>query len=166
MMRAVSCPHHGDEALEHLRGRLDDDAALAAEEHLATCSHCASWYADACSDEAFAAVDRVVGRALREVGLPRQQQRRWLAVAAALTLVVAGYGWWQHSHTSAPQPLQDHATIASFDFESGAAGLDRTEVLVADPPDTAAARPSDAGSDTLFTSDLEDGGLGSWEIHT
>lgn len=166
-MHGLNCPHHGEEALEYIRGRLDNAAALQAEEHLETCQHCSTWYEATFSGDAFEAVDQAIQTSLHSTVLPRRaRHHRWVAAAAAVTLVVAGYGWWQHSGNMVPEPTDQQATIASFDFESGMAAAEQDVVLIEDAQEIVADRPADKDDGVLFSADLEDGDLGSWEIHT
>lgn len=167
-MHALNCPHHGDEALEYLRGRLDTDAVLHAEEHLETCAHCSAWYQSTFSGDDFDAVDQAVRHTFHEVALPRRTHRRqWLAAAAAVTLIVAGgYGWRHHSGEVAPTVVDQPSTIASLDFEEGLVALDESVVFVDEQPEIVAEHAADTDDGKLSTIALEGGDFGSWEIHT
>jgi anti-sigma factor RsiW len=166
-MKTLNCPHHGEEALEYIRGRLDNAAAQQAEDHLETCPHCSAWFEGAFSGNAFDTVDRAVQNSLRHVALPRRNRRHsWLAAAAAVTLMVAGYGWWQHSGTIVPDTIDQQATIASFDFEGGMLAAEDTVMLVEDPQEVVADHQADKDDDMLSFANLEGNDLGSWEIHT
>lgn len=166
-MYGLNCPHHGEEALEYIRGRLDNAAALQAEGHLETCPHCSAWYEATFSGEAFDGLDQTVQSSFRDTALPRRNRRhRWLAAAAAVTLMVAGFGWWQHSGTLSLDPVDHQATIASLDFEGGMLMVEEAVMLVEDQQEVIADHPADKDEDALFSADLEDGDLGSWELHT
>ncbi len=106
---------------------------------------------------------RRFGPAFRSTFLPRRtRHHRWVAAAAAVTLVVAGYGWWQHSETIVPEPADHQATIASFDFEGGMAATEEDVVLDRGPAgDRRRSRPADKDDGMLSSADLEDGDLGS-----
>jgi hypothetical protein len=165
-MRAVSCPHHGDEVLDLIRGRLDDCAATEAAQHLESCTHCASWYEQTFSGPAYSAVDRAVGSAVRATELPRRSRRRWLAAAAAVVLVAGGYALLERADTVAPGPAVPTDVVVSLDFEDESLLESDTVVLVDEPAEQVVEHATDTEGDVLFASDLEDGGLGSWKIHT
>ncbi len=117
-MRPSSCPAHGRLVEQLALGLLDDAASARAEDALATCPHCSSWWGETFSGPAFAAVDDAVGVGLAAASVPPRHRlaRWWLAAAAALILALAGTVTWNLSSAPAAPPCCI-ATVAQEAFQ-------------------------------------------------
>jgi len=103
-MKPPRCPSHGPVVLDLALGRLDDDAAVQAEETLRTCGACSEWWRAHLEGEAATVVDRAVSGAFAGFSAPRRRLLRpWMAAAAmavfGLTLL-----WTPDLIRTAPQP--------------------------------------------------------------
>ena len=163
---APDCTAHGSFILEYVRGILNEADGLRAERILRDCPDCQAWVDTQFSGPAFDLVDQAVGIGLESATLPDRRHRfGWVAAAAALVMVAGGLTMMQlpdHSiSTGTTQPGQDHsAQIVTFDFEAGSIGGAMPAI------DEASAAAQAVETDPLFSDNLEDGGTGSWTIHT
>ena len=165
-MTAPDCTDHGSLILDYVRGNLSESEGLQAEKVLEDCPDCRTWMDREFSGSAFATVDNAVGQGLDTIALPHRHNRfAWLAAAAAIVVVAGGLTMLQFPGGSIPmvvdQQDQRHpAQIVTFDFEGGtvssaASVIEETSVAV-----------DAVEADSLFSEDLEDGGTGSWTVHT
>lgn len=165
-MTAPDCTDHGSLILDYIRGKLSEADGLRAEALLEDCTICQSWMDREFSGTAFAKIEGAVDQGLDALVLPHRRHRfGWIAAAAAIVIVAGGLTIMQLPNQSIPmttdQQRRDHSIrIGSFDFEAGSIGnapptLEETSVVV-DAIET----------DPLFSDNLEDGGTGSWTIHT
>ena len=165
-MTAPDCTDHGSLILEYVRGNLGEADGLRAESVLGDCRECQEWMDREFSGPAFAAVDVAVGQGLHTITLPdRRRHFGWLAAAAAIMVVAGGLTMLQIPDQSIPmvvdQQDQNRSTqIVTFDFEGGP--VSSVAVSIEEPSAVAEA----VEADPLFSDDLEDGGAGSWTIHT
>ncbi len=165
-MTAPDCTDHGSLILDYVRGNLSEADGLRAETVLGDCGKCQEWMDHEFSGPAFATVDNAVGQGLETTALPHRHNRfGWLAAAAAIVVVAGGLTMLQFPGGSVTMVIdqQDQsrsAQIVTFDFEGGtvssaAPAIEETSVTV-----------DAVEADTLFSDDLEDGGTGSWTVHT
>ncbi|MEN8163068.1 MAG: hypothetical protein ABFS37_02985 [Acidobacteriota bacterium] len=165
-MTAPDCTDHGSLILEYVRGNLSEAEGLRAEAVLGDCRECQAWMDREFSGAAFGTVDDAIGQGLDTITLPdRRRHFGWLAAAAAILMVAGGMTMLQIPDQSIPmvvdQQDQNRSTqIVTFDFEGGPGSS--TAVNIGET--SAAAEAVEA--DPLFADDLEDGGAGSWTIHT
>jgi len=163
---APDCTAHGSLILEFVRGNLSDADGLRAERILTDCPDCQAWMDTQFSGPAFDAVDQAIGVGLESATLPNRRYRfGWVAAAAALVMVAGGLAMMQlpeHSiSTGVTQQGQNHsAQIVTFDFEAGSIGS-ATQAI-----EEASVAVDAVESPPLFSDNLEDGGTGSWTIHT
>ncbi len=162
-MTAPDCTDHGSLILEYVRGNLSDADGLRAETVLSDCRECQEWMDREFSGPAFATVDDAVGQGLDAIALPdRRRHFGWLAAAAAIVMVAGGLTIMQlPDRSTGLMPDQQDQTqstrIGGFDFEGGTVGHEALQTHES---------PAAVEADTLFSDDLEDGGAGSWTIHT
>jgi hypothetical protein len=157
-MNRPDCTNHGPLILDLLRGKLDDPLAQEAESILAECPECSAWFNNAIASAEFLAVDAAVVGGLNEVVLPRKHHRlRWVAAAAAIVLM-GSITFWQLPSNTSSAPVEATSKIVTFDFEQGVPD-DSMRAIEAPQTETANGEP-------LFSDDLENGGAGSWTIHT
>lgn len=165
-MTAPDCTDHGSLILDYVRGNLSEADGLRAETVLGDCRRCQEWMDHEFSGPAFTTVDDAVGQGLDTTALPHRHNRfGWLAAAAAIVVVAGGLTMLQLPGGSITmmvnQPDQSHpAQIVTFDFEGGTVGdtaqaIEETSVAV-----------DAVEAESLFSEDLEDGGTGSWTVHT
>lgn len=165
-MMSPDCTDHGSLILDYVRGDLGEAEGLHAEMVLSECPDCQAWMNREFSGPAFEAVDNGVGHGLDTVSLPNRRQRfGWITAAAAIVVVAGGLTLLQLPHQSTPMAIdqvnQDLSTqIVTFDFEGG--NVRNSGSSIEEKAVTAEVIEADA----LFTDDLEDGGAGSWTIHT
>jgi hypothetical protein len=191
MMNAPDCPDHGRLALDLALGRLDDDAALEADEVRSSCPVCGGWWGAQFDGDTVAAVDHAVEAGLSDLELPaRRPSGGWLAAAAVAVMAVGVATLW-FSRPAAPvrpAPSSQVASIRSLDFEvpdelpeivtTGVATsvtavgenptvvTDDREVVVASAPQATVSDdstvPATAELEPLFTGGFETGDLGEW----
>ncbi len=165
-MTAPDCTDHGSLILDYVRGNLSESEGLQAEKVLEDCPDCRTWMDREFSGSAFATVDNAVGQGLDTIALPHRHNRfAWLAAAAAIVVVAGGLAMLQFPGGSITkvgdqQGQSRSAQIVTFDFEGGtvncaAPAIDETSAVV-----------DAVEADSLFSEDLEDGGTGSWTVHT
>ncbi len=165
-MTAPDCTDHGSLILDYVRGNLSESEGLQAEKVLEDCLDCRTWMDREFSGSAFATVDNAVGQGLETTALPHRHNRfGWLAAAAAIVVVAGGLTMLQLPGGSVTMVIdqQDQnrsAQIVTFDFEGGTVSsaspaIDETSVTV-----------DAVEADSLFSDNLEDGGTGSWTVHT
>lgn len=173
-MKNVNCPECGNRILELARGELDDQSALHAEEHLQDCAHCSEWWEASFSSHSFKTVDRIVADAFQEVSIPRRRRSfAWAAAAASIFLMLAGVSWLNMSGSSNQVVPTTESAIVALDFESTMAAAEIQTIsfeeadLGVGPVLQVDAVPSQGQEeDVLFKDGSEDGGFGSWTIHT
>lgn len=157
----TTCPDHGTMLLQYLRGQLDDAGAARAEALLTECPSCSAWFGELPDLDGLARVEHGVAEGLRTVTLAKPRHRlRWIAAAAVLFAVSGSL--WMAGPSVGPNPSiepDNEARIATFDFEGAMA----QGVEVANRQGVSTAVPD---SEPLFEADLEDGGLGSWSVHS
>lgn len=169
-MTTPDCTDHGSLSLDYVRGRLSDAEGRNAEVILSDCPHCRAWINREFSGPAFDVIDHAVGDVFDTVSLPTRRQRfGWIATAAAIVVVAGGLTLLNLPHSSTPtaiDQLNDDAStrIVTFDFEDGVAGVSVISTGPAIEENRLAAEVDEA--DALFTDDLENGGTGSWTVHT
>ncbi len=165
-LTSSDCTAHGPLILAYLRGNLSDADGLRAEKILTDCPDCQAWAANQFSGPAFDAVDQAVAMGLESVALPHRRHRfGWVAAAAAIVMVAGGLTMMQLPDPSTPMAIdqqgQGHSNqIVTFNFEGGtisgaSPAIEETSVAV-----------EAIETDPLFSDNLEDGGTGSWTIHT
>ena len=165
-MTAPDCTDHGSLILDYVRGTLSEADGLRAETVLGNCRKCQEWMGREFSGSAFATVDDAVRQGLDTTALPHRNNRLgWLAAAAAIVVVAGGLTMLQLPGGSITkvgdqQDQSRSAQIVTFDFEGGTVSsavpaIDETSAVV-----------DAVEADSLFSDDLEDGGTGSWTVHT
>ena len=165
-MSSPDCTDHGLLILDYVRGKLSEADGLRAETVLGDCRTCQEWMDNEFSGPAFNTVDQAVATELKSVALPNRRHRfGWAAAAAAIVMVAGGLTMMQLPGPSIPagvdQQGQDHSTqIVTFDFEAGNIGGARPAI------DKVSAVVEAVETDPLFSDNLEDGGTGSWTVHT
>ena len=155
------CTEHGDLMQRLARGRLDDAAALAAEDLRHGCEQCSAWWDETFDSASLETVDSAVADAFGSFRAPSRQRYGWMAAAAALVMAVGiasmslvGGGPDPAMMTSMPTPAPD-SSLVSFDFENGS--LEGTALV-----SNADEAPSDEAQTALFKGDLESGDLSGW----
>lgn len=125
-MHSPNCPDHGRLVLDLALGRLDDAAAIEAENVGASCPVCRAWWQGQFEGGAAEVVDEAVAAAFAGLRLPaRRRGFRWMAAAAAVVVALAvGTIWVSQSTTPvAETPASRMAAIRTITFEpSEAAG--------------------------------------------
>ncbi|MEE4272830.1 MAG: hypothetical protein V2I67_14245 [Thermoanaerobaculales bacterium] len=184
-MIAPNCPDHGRLALDLAQGRLDDDAALHADEILAACPVCREWWRTQFEGEASATVDEAVAAVFGDLRLPaRRRSHGWMAVAAAAVMAIGAATLWLASSpdAAAPAPVEV-AAIQSIDFEQpelqllAIASSDDLDLqretprplfvpgpVGTDEPRVAEATQAAADEPPLFTGGFESGSLAGWGV--
>jgi hypothetical protein len=148
-MKAFDCPDHGHLVPDLALGRLDGPGAEKAESARRKCAVCSSWWDEAFSDSAVAAIDAEVWDVFRAFEPPRRRRRGWLAAAAAAVLVIGGGSaslLWRDA--PAPHSPPDDQ-VSAWDFEAGAVA--------------GAIDSSDSSDDqAVFVGGFESGDLSEW----
>lgn len=168
-MTPPDCTDHGTLILEYVLGNLDDSESLQAETASTECASCRTWLEKQFSGPAFTKVEAAVSQSIQNTSLPNQQRHYgWLKVAAAIVVFAGGVAVMQRPDHSTSlivhQESQNPSTlIGAFDFEGG---IDNNASVAADGSSIAAESLETAEADPLFSDDLENGGTGSWTIHT
>lgn len=160
-MTLPNCPDHGDLMRELARGRLDDERLLDAESVRQVCPHCADWWAEAFSGDAYNVVEAAVAGGIESFAPPARRRREWLAAAAAVVFAIGIGGvsmLWRGDQTA---PSLADGVVSTMSFEGGA--LDET---VTDVDGTAGENVEASAEQALFSSDLESGDLSTWSSHS
>ncbi|MCD4748588.1 MAG: hypothetical protein K8R59_04365 [Thermoanaerobaculales bacterium] len=168
-MKRPNCPQHGDDVLGLARGLLVGADIERVEVILAECPHCADFWAEVFSGEAFDKVDGAVAEVFSDVVLPRRRRRRvWLAAAAAVVVMLAGTSLWRVSEEASSVLENQVVAISSFDFENGTfeEGGDVPDVRTEDPTAAISGRADEDDGSSVFSSGLEDGELRGWTLHS
>jgi len=119
-MIAPNCPDHDRLVLDLALGRLDDEAAFAAEGVAGSCEVCRAWWQERFEGEAADTVDEVVAATFDDLRLPaRRRGHGWMPVAAAVVLTVGASALWLARDTGPEPPATvEVAAIQSIDFEN------------------------------------------------
>lgn len=178
-MIAPNCPDHERLVLDLALGRLDDEAALEAENVSESCPVCRAWWQAQFEGEMAEVVDDAVAAAITNLELPvRRRSRGWLAAAAVAVMALGVGSLWvsQANRTVDEATAHRSASIQVFDFENPAAfgevvkvaapdgdSMSNVQVITEDGLATASAPVEVENSgDAFFSGGFESGELGAW----
>jgi hypothetical protein len=186
MMIPPNCPDHQRLVLDLALGRLDDEAAIAAESIGESCPVCRAWWQEQFDGGAAEVVDDAVAAGFTDLKLPRRRSNRgWMAAAAAVVMALGvGTIWVSQKHAPMDETMALRtASIQKLDFESFNEADEFAMIEVPDPDPAPVARTlaqrsiveettvdvaspvevaSADSSKTLFVGSFESGDLGAW----
>ncbi len=181
-----NCPDHQRLVLDLALGRLDDEAAIAAESIGESCPVCRAWWQEQFDGGAAEVVDDAVAAGFTDLKLPRRRSNRgWMAAAAAVVMALGvGTIWVSQKHAPMDETMALRtASIQKLDFESFNEADEFAMIEVPDPDPAPVARTlaqrsiveettvdvaspvevaSADSSKTLFVGSFESGDLGAW----